>query len=149
MPKSSSISTVVDVYSAASAAQLSGLSLVMVNHLCRHKMVMSTGSTKRGRGRARQYTYTDVLLLRVIQKLLTQGISVLRLKKCLTALQRNEGHVGLLTKKFVATNGVHIYFGNGEILEQLGSGQMAFAFVIELKALRDEVARLMQTRKAA
>lgn len=139
----------IQTYYAQSAAEISGLSLVMVNYLCRHKMVVPTGGARRGHGRARQYTYADVLLLRVIQKLLAQGISVLRLKKCLNVLQRNGGQLHILTKRYVATNGIDIYFGNGTILEQVGSGQLAFAFIIELRSLRHEVARLLPARKTA
>jgi DNA-binding transcriptional MerR regulator len=149
MRKAQSISTNADTYSAASVARITGLSSVMVNYLCRHKIVISSGSARRGRGRARQYTYADILLLRVIQKLLSQGISVLRLKKCLNTLQRNGRQSDLLTKRFVATDGVNIYFGNGAILEQLGSGQLAFAFIIELRSLRAEVANFLAEKEAA
>lgn len=130
----------INWYPAKSAARISGLSEDMVNYLCRSKFIVPTGSKNRGRGTTRKYVFSDILLLRIIAKLLEQGISVLRLKKCLAALQKRGGKTNeLVTKKFVITNGYEIYFEENEILQMLSSGQLAFAFVIELTNLRKEV----------
>ncbi|WP_353401985.1 MerR family transcriptional regulator [Duganella hordei] len=140
---------VVDWHTAKSAARISGLTEDMVNYLCRHKIVEPTGEKSRGRGNVRKYTYGDVLLLRVVSKLLVQGISVLRLKKSFRSLQRRGVDVDLTSKKFVATDGVDIYFGSGNILEQLSSGQMAFAFIIELASVRREIGIKIAQEKVA
>jgi DNA-binding transcriptional MerR regulator len=150
MAKVQPTSTIVDWHTAKAAARISGLTEDMVNYLCRHAIVTPSGSKGRGRGNVRKYTYTDVLLLRVIGKLLEQGISALRLKKCFKALQKRGGQTSeLVSQRFVATDGKDIYFGNSKILEQLGSGQMAFAFIIELRSIRDEVAKQLTDKKAA
>jgi hypothetical protein len=76
----------------------------------------------------------------VIAKLLKQHVSVLRLKKCLVTLQKRSGNASLLlSKKFLATDGYNVYFSDGNTLQLLDSGQMVFAFVMELCSIREEV----------
>lgn len=140
MPRQPRPNHVVDEISTQVAAKVAGLSVDMVNYLFRHKIVRPTGSKTTGRGVPRKYSYADVLLLRVLATLLRQGISVLALKKCVAALQKRGGDLSqLVTKRFVATDGYNVYFGSRDVLEMLGSGQMAFAFVLELGALREDV----------
>jgi DNA-binding transcriptional MerR regulator len=151
MAKIHATSPLVDGYSTAAAARISGLSVDMVNYLYRHKIVRPSQGKKSGRGVARSYAYADVLLLRVLCKLLAQGISVLGLKRCMIALQKRGGDLNqIVSKRLVATDGYNVYFGSRDVLEMLGSGQMAFAFVIELGALRSEVnAHITNLRSAA
>ena len=78
--------------------------------------------------------------MRVISKLLANGISVLKLKKSLKALRaRGANTRSLLKERYVVTNGFDIYFQNESVIEMLDSGQMVFAFVLELQKIRDEV----------
>jgi DNA-binding transcriptional MerR regulator len=142
---------VVDWHSAEVAARISGLSLDMVNYLCRHGVVKPSGSTKRARGVPRRYLYSDVLLLRVIAKLLEKHVSVLRLKKCLASLQRKTGDAsGLLSKRYLVTDGYDVYFADRNSLQLLESGQMAFAFVMELSSIREEVnTKILRQKKVA
>jgi DNA-binding transcriptional MerR regulator len=151
MAKNQTCPTLVAGFPTSSAARISGLSVAMVNYLYRHKIVRPSLIKKSGRGVARSYAYADVLLLRVLCKLLAQGISVLGLKKCMLALQKRGGDLNqIVTKRFVATDGYNVYFGSRDVLEMLGSGQMAFAFVIELGALRSEVdSSIYEIAKAA
>jgi DNA-binding transcriptional MerR regulator len=150
MAKIQASSAVVGSFSTAASARISGLSVDMVNYLYRHKIVRPTYDKKSGRGVPRAYSYADVLLLRVLFKLLGQGISVLGLKRCMLALQKRGGDLGeIVAKRFVATDGYNVYFGSRDVLEMLGTGQMAFAFVIELGALRSEVNRKIKDLKVA
>jgi len=112
----------------------------MVNYLCRHELVIPSIGSKRGRGSRRRYTYADILLLRVIAKLLQNGISPLRLKHTLKSLHgRGIEAKGILTTRYVVTDGYNIYFQDEGVVELLDSGQITFAFVLELSKLRDEV----------
>jgi len=150
MAKPAGRSEVVDSLEVPAVARIAGLSVHMVNYLCRHGIVEPSAGDRRGRGVRRKYSYADMLLLRVVAKLLNQGTSVLRLKKSLTELQaRGRTTQDLVTKKFVATDGHNLYFEDGGILELLDSGQMAFAFVLELGSIRDEVLEKIEQRANA
>lgn len=132
----------VSTFSVEQVARISGMSRDMINYLCRYKLVVPTGGAKRGRGVARKYSYGDVLVLRIIAKLLNQGISVLNLRKNLTSLQkRMKAGANVLTSKYVATDGYNLYFTDGEFLELFESGQIVFAFVVELSAIRGEITK--------
>lgn len=129
-----------DWYNARTAAHLTGLSLAMVNYLCREELVQPAAGSKRGRGNARRYSFTDLLMLRVLRRLLVNDISVLHLKKSLKAMRgRGVNCRDLLSQKFVVTDGHDIYFKNEGVIELIESGQLAFAFVLELGAIREEV----------
>jgi DNA-binding transcriptional MerR regulator len=151
MAKTLTSTALVTAFSTSAAARISGLSIDMVNYLYRHKIVRPSVEKKCGKGVARSYAYADVLLLRVLCKLLAQGISVLGLKKCMVALQKRGGDLSqIVSKRFVATDGYNVYFGSRDVLEMLGSGQMAFAFVIELGSLRSEVdSKIYESAKVA
>lgn len=137
---------VAEWFDAKAAARLSGLTFDMVNYLCRHHLVSPSIASKRGRGSRRRYSFADILLLRVISKLLINGISPLRLKDCLKALQgRGIEAKGILTTRYVVTNGFDIYFQDDGVVELLDSGQMTFAFVLELTKLREEVIASIQS----
>jgi DNA-binding transcriptional MerR regulator len=140
MPKQKLPNDVLDAFSTQAAARISGLSVDMVNYMYRHKLTRPTGGRRSGRGVARKYAYADVLLLRVLRTLLNQGISVLALRKCMTSLQKRGGDLHqIISERFIATDGYNVYIGSGGVLEMLDSGQMAFAFVLELGSLRTEV----------
>jgi len=139
-----------DWFTAAEAGRLSELTFDMVNYLCRHDLVSPSHGSKRGRGTRRRYSFADIILLRVISKLLQNGVSPLRLKDNLTALKgRGVKANELLTTRFVVTDGFNIYFKDDGVIELLSSGQMAFAFVLELSKLRDEVTANINELKIA
>jgi DNA-binding transcriptional MerR regulator len=140
MPKLHPALALIEWYDTKDVSRISGLTTAMINYLCRYGIVKPSGSKDRGRGTARKYLYADILLLRVIAKLLAQGISVMRLRKSLAALQKRGVHTSeLVSRRYVLTDGYNLYFQDKATLEQLDSGQLTFAFVLQLTALRAEV----------
>lgn len=134
---------VIEWYSAKSAARLSGLSLDMVNYLGRHEIVVASGNEQRGRGQARKYTYSDVLLLRVMGQLLAQGVSVLGLRKSLTAYRKRGSEPDIASCRYFVTDGYNVFLQNDGRLEDLTSGQRVFAFVLEMNSIRDSLRKKM------
>ncbi len=138
---------IADCYAASQAARLSGLTLSMVNYLCRSKVVIPTGKGRRGHGRARQYTFGDVVALRLVGKLSANGVSPLRLKKGLQGLRKHHPEITLtsLPGSHIVTNGTDLYLRQeGKPIERAFDGQFAFAFVVELATLQREVAAEMK-----
>jgi DNA-binding transcriptional MerR regulator len=143
------LSFVMGSFSSAQAARVAGLSLHMVDYLCRNEIVIPSTPVLRGRGRTRRYTYADIILLKIVSRLLDQGISVLRCKKSLTALRRrNPNTPRLVSKKYFVTDGVEIFLQNDGVLEKITSGQMAFAFVIDLLPIREQITAKLERRRA-
>ena len=143
--KQTKSSEIIDWFPINVAARHAGLTVDMVNYLCRNGLVKPTGCTKRGRGCVRKYTFSDILLLRVISELLSKGVSVLGLKKSFVSLQKRHGAAtkDILNKKYLATDGKDIYLQDKGVLELLTSGQLTFAFVLELDNVRNELAQKM------
>jgi DNA-binding transcriptional MerR regulator len=132
-------------YSPTQAAKVTGLSTSMVDYLCRNAVVTPSGNALRGRGRIRQYTFADIVLMRIVAKLLKQGISVLGLRRSfLSAKTRRSNMRELLARRYLVTDGVHVYLQNQGVLERIDSGQLSFAFVLDLKPIRDEVNRKLK-----
>lgn len=142
-------SSVVQGYSPQQAAKVAGLSLYMVDYLCRHGLVTPSGGKARGRGRTRRYTFADIVLLRVVAQLLAQGISVLGFRKSFLSVKQRERNVReVLARKYLVTDGVRVYLQNEGVLERLDSGQISFAFVMDLTPVRQHVSKLLPVKRA-
>jgi DNA-binding transcriptional MerR regulator len=140
--------SVIDTFSAKQAADLSGLSMHMLNYLGRYQFVEPSGNQRRSRGVARRYEFADLLLLRVIARLLENGISVLRLRRALDGLRARGGAVELLVRRFVITDGYNLLLQDDGVAELLETGQLSFAFVLELGTLRTELTAAVQVYAA-
>ena len=128
-------------YTFAQTRKLVGLSAPMLEYLCRHQIVIPNAAPCRGRGRARRYSFGDLVLLKVVSKLLANGISVSKMRAALRGLQKR--HVDLssvLKKSVLVTDGRSVYLlDKSGTLEDLRFGQMTFAFVVELNAIQVEL----------
>lgn len=132
-------------YSAGVAARATGLSPYMVDYLCRHRLVTPSGSGLRGRGRLRKYTFADIVVLRVVAKLLRQGISISAFRRgFLSAKQRKLNIDDLVARKYLVTDGLRVYLQNDGVLERIDTGQLSFAFVLDLDPVRKDLVRRLR-----
>lgn len=142
--------TVVASYIIADAARLSGLSPVMLDYLCREKILVPSTPGKRGRGNPRKYSFGDVVMLRVLARLLKSGVAVKRLKKALISLRHYQSKISQdsLPAQYLVTDGSRVYLRNDKraLLDMDGSEQMSFLFVLELEQVRREVLGLALPR---
>jgi DNA-binding transcriptional MerR regulator len=133
---------VAESFLIAKAAALSGLTPYMLDYLCRQKILAPTFPGRRGRGHARKYSFGDVVMLRALARLLNAGVSVERLKKALRALRSQHKNISResLPSRYLVTDGTRVFLRSAEgLLDLDGTGQMSFAFVLELEDLRQEV----------
>lgn len=133
----------IDSFTIAEAARYSGLSVAMLNYLCRTKLIVPTAAPPRGRGRERRFTFGDVVVLRAVSGLLAAGVSVTRLRASLANLRKRHSEITpkSLPRGLLVCDGRQVYLKrNAEVFEELISGQMSFAFVVQLSKLHEEVA---------
>jgi hypothetical protein len=133
------------------ASAFSGVGLPMIDYLCRTQIIVPSASRSRGRGRGRErrFTFSDVVVLRTIAKLLQQGISVRRLQRDLRrAAQWYASSVGdPAPLPYLCTDGTRAFFRRKDaVLEELGSGQLAFGFVLDVERIKGEVVELINNR---
>ena len=97
-------------------------------------------------GVPRLYSFRDLIALRVVQSLLSGGMSLQRVRRAFDYLRRNAGLDGHLSEVKLITDGVSIFKvarKRGEIVDALRQGQMAFFVAI------DEIARSMDAQVAS
>lgn len=138
-------------FDAAKAASITGHTLSMLNYLCRTGIIEPTCSCTRGYGKARHYSFGDLVALRLVARLAALGVSPLKLKHGLRALRERHPEITLqsLPASHIVTNGKQLFLRQeGATLEQVLDGQLAFAFVVELPHLRDEVALEIARQRA-
>lgn len=129
---------------------LSDLTVPMLDYLCRTKIVTPSCSARRGRGRQRLYSFGDVVLLRVIGRLLSAGVSVLRLSRAFQSLKKLHPEITPMTlpASHLVTDGSKLFLRQREdVLEELESGQLAFMFVLELSKIKDEVLKQLRVEQ--
>lgn len=133
----------VQCVDAQRACALSGVSRPMLDYLSREEMLLPSGSSDRKRGKRRLYTFGDVVVLRVIGRLLASGIEVRRLRRGLKKLQQRTAAStpGELSFRYLVTNGAEIFLKgpDGKFETLTGGGQLAFAFLIDMRHSEAEV----------
>lgn len=113
----------------------------MLDYLCREHFIEPSGSTERGRGKSRQFTFGDLITLKVIARLLSSGVEVRRLAKGLRTLRDRLGSPVATAVRYVVSDGVEVFLQESGSLESLtDDGQFAFAFLVDLKACERELA---------
>jgi DNA-binding transcriptional MerR regulator len=128
------------------AALLGGLQPAMVDYLCRSNVLVPSKGPRPGRGRGRQYSFGDVVMLRALGHLLKCGISVAKLKKALATLRAKHHQITPeKAPRYLVTDGTQIYFDDGtNAVEELSAnGQLAFAFIIKLDQVRYDISRAL------
>ncbi len=138
-------------FTANEAARLSGLTRTMLDYLCRTKISEPTVACKRGRGCRRHYSFGDVVLLRSIARMLHAGMSVLRLKRALQSLRKRHPEItpDSLPGTHLVTDGRKVFFQRGShAVEELITGQLSFAFVLEIAKVKKEVLEQLDVKTA-
>ena len=144
-------SLVLDLFSVKQTAKLSGLSVAMLNYLCRVGIAVPTSPKTTGRGRRRLYSFGEIVFLKAVARLLDAGISVKRLRGSFGDLNEKLRNIGPVPKVsgHLVTDGKKIYFQETSVkIEELTSGQKCFAFLIELAPLQKEVAKDIELLKS-
>jgi DNA-binding transcriptional MerR regulator len=134
-------------YSRSQAARLCGFKTVaMLDYLERSGVFVREGPKRRGK--VRNYSFRDLLVLRVLATLLSNGASVASLKTALVEFQKTkwradpsvlEDRDGGL--RYIVASGPNLYFvAKSDALVDLSNrGQLAFSFIIDLDRLHKDL----------
>ena len=128
-------------FSITQAAAFSGLTLSMVNYLCRVGVVIPSNGPLRKRGVQRLFSFGDLVVLRAIARLLEGGVTVYRLRKGLEALRLFHPEIteASMPAAYLVTDGREVFLKHTTgVIEMLSNGQFGFAFVVEMESLRKE-----------
>lgn len=133
----------VNGFTPTEASRTTGLSVHMLNYLARHSYLKPAYGSA-GRGSVRYYSYRDLVVARIIGRLLKAGLEISRLKKGISNLVRDPNlSTGDVQKdlRLLVTDGNALFFveRDGGLRDLTKGGQLAFAFVLDVGIARDEV----------
>lgn len=147
----------ISSFSIKEAANLAGFrSVYTVDYLCRSKLVIPSVRSSPGRGNKRRYSFRDIVLLRALNRLLSQRLPVSKLKAAQEEFARVHGSADdfAVMTKYLTTDGTNVFYreNDGQCIELTRSGQLAFAFMLDIgqvaAEIRDEARALIQMREA-
>lgn len=130
-------------FTAGEASRLAGFTKPwMLGHLEREGIFVREHSRDSRHGRARKYTFADIVILRSINRLLEMGARPARIKTIISQLGRTKGLTGtrkqvealsrtLGTRLFITESEAFVLDDDQKLLDLLSSGQLAFGFMIE------------------
>ena len=138
---------VLNGFTAKDVCAITGISPSMLEYLRRHDFLRPghDGGEERRQGRVRYYTYRDLVVARLIQRLRAAGVRLHLLKSAVERMARDDfwsdGVEPVDGLKWVVSDGSSVFLRDedGFLDEITGAGQRSFAFVVNVDRLRSEV----------
>lgn len=138
------------------AARICGFdSVYMIDYLQRSGIFIPSKKSPHGRGRRREYSFKDLVVLRTISTLLKNGASVSALKKALVQFQNEKWEADRASMQFdgevaryMLAVGDKVLFAKSQdcFFDLTQSGQMVFSFIIDLEQIHTDVRFNMDQR---
>lgn len=123
-------------------------SVAMLDYLERSGVFVRRSPNEKRRGKGRRYCFRDLLVLKVISRLLANGASVSALKKSLIEFQNEKwtadrGSLGFGDQKIrylsVSSGSVIFADSNNNFYDMTDHGQMVFSFIVDFDRLHSEL----------
>lgn len=138
---------VLNGFTASEVCRISRISPPMLEYLRRHEFLSPAhvGGGDRRQGRVRFYSYRDLVVARLIQRLRESGVRLHLLKQAVEKMSRDDfwpdGVAPVDGLKWVVSDGRSVLLRDedGFLDEIAGTGQRSFAFVVNVERLRAEV----------
>lgn len=128
-----------ETFSGTRAAQIVGISYRQLDYWARTDLIRPSGSDAAGSGSRRQYTYRDLLELKVIKKLIDAGI---RLESVRDVFAYLRNHVDTdISAAHIVIEGSSVILCDGDELIDILRGGQGVLNVLPLSGVRDEVDR--------
>ena len=117
-------------YRGPSACQVAGITYRQLDYWARTNLVNPSIRTARGSGSQRLYSFKDVLVLKIVKRLLDTGISLQNIRLAVESL-RDRG-VNDLAELTLVSDGTTVYEcrSNDEVIDLLAGGQGVFGIAV-------------------
>lgn len=136
------------MYTTEQVKTVTGIGTQMLHYLCRTGLVTPTVSRKRGQrghGVARQYSFADLVICRVIQRLAASGVSPLKVKSAVRELHTMGISIKRLPASRVVIFGKSVYVWDESADPfRVVDGQQAFGFILDLQVISDELTKELE-----
>ena len=117
-------------YRVPIACQVAGITYRQLDYWARTDLVKPSIRTARGSGSQRVYSFKDVLVLKIVKRLLDTGISLQKIRLAVESL-RDRG-VNDLAELTLVSDGTTVYEcrSNDEVIDLLAGGQGVFGIAV-------------------
>ena len=117
-------------YRGASAAAAAGISYRQLDYWDRTGLVVPSIQGATGSGSQRLYSFRDVLVLKLVKRLLDTGVSLQQIRFAVTQL--HSSGVKDLTNITLMSDGARVYLctSQDEVIDLLGQGQGVFGIAV-------------------
>lgn len=135
-------------YRGAEAAKAAGITYRQLDYWARTELVVPTVRDAAGSGSQRLYGFRDILVLKLVKRLLDTGISLQQIRAAVEQL-RSAG-IYDLAQTTLMSDGASIYLctTNDEVIDLVSRGQGVFGIAIG-KVLREVETSLVEITSAA
>lgn len=129
-------------YRGASAAAAAGISYRQLDYWDRTQLVVPSIQTATGSGSQRLYSFRDILVLKLVKRLLDTGVSLQQIR--IAVEQLKVAGVSDLTNTTLMSDGARVYLctSQDEVIDLLGQGQGVFGIAVG-RVLREVEATLV------
>lgn len=123
-------------YRGAIAARASGISYRQLDYWARTQLVEPTVRGAAGSGSQRLYGFRDILVLKLVKRLLDTGISLQQIRVAVNQLR--EAGISDLAQTTLMSDGASVYLctSNDEVIDLVSRGQGVFGIAVG-KVLRE------------
>jgi DNA-binding transcriptional MerR regulator len=143
---------VLNAFTAQQVKKITGISVHMINYLAREGYLLPTYEQGHVRGKVRYYSYRDLVVARIVQRLREVGIELKRLKRGIRALSSDETWLKAGKERSISllgTDGKTLFYPDekGSLIELTREGQRSFAFVLDVARAQSDVKRHLSQRQ--
>ena len=130
-------------YRGAVAARAAGISYRQLDYWARTQLVEPTVRGAAGSGSQRLYGFRDILVLKLVKRLLDTGISLQQIRIAVNQLR--EAGINDLAQTTLMSDGASVYLctSNDEVIDLVSRGQGVFGIAVG-KVLREVEAELVE-----
>jgi DNA-binding transcriptional MerR regulator len=134
-------------YRGAVAARAAGISYRQLDYWARTELVEPTVRGAAGSGTQRLYGFRDILVLKLVKRLLDTGISLQQIRTAVTQLR--EAGVNDLAQTTLMSDGASVYLctSDDEVIDLVSRGQGVFGIAVG-KVLREVETSLVEIDSA-
>lgn len=129
-------------YSPSQVAQITGITFHMINQWDQNGLIIPSILQSRGRGRIREYSFDDVIAIKVVGELRASGLPMQSVRKVLDYMRSHKLIRTPLSSSWIVTDGVDVYEpkSEAELLSIiLQPGQRATKVTLDLKKAVDDL----------
>ena len=125
-------------FSGKKAAEIVGITYRQLDYWARTDLVRPTVADATGSGSRRQYSYRDLLELKVVKTLLDAGIKLESVRSVFSYLRDHLGE-DIASAQLVITGGSAVLVREDELLDLLQQGQFVMGSILSLGGVQREV----------